>query len=446
MDIIDYNFNLSSDDDYELVEALRKAESKNQLNSTIVNFLRLGRTVSLAVNFSTTRESMQVLYGPLDSRINDITTLVNRLLNGTASSSTKGTIGEKILISHLSAAFSGTKGDLFRAKATEKHSGDIEATMMIERSPGIVEPVLAIIEAKFYDNPVPSSEVQKFWEDLSENTHNFGLFVSLNSPISNQQNCIHIESRGGKIGIFVYSENQDQMRHIVAYAMMRQLARQSISGQEITSEYSEVFINLINQLSIDIEVFKDSLSILGEIERSATKILADTSNQVTNIMASSGRIRGSIQQGVARMEDDIRRASGELSIDKEDLPKLEWNHDVWVPILENFPDKMAWILNLLRQTIILMNDLTTMSIPENADRPTIIFSKNGLDLVSMIALSNRLQICIQYEGESPEGFPKTKGGQIILTIDQKKSAVNDINWPSLNDLLLSVVNGKEEEQ
>ena len=227
--------------------------------------------------------------------------------------------------------------------------------------------------------------------------------------------------------------------------MMREFVRLNGSGQEITSAYSEVIVNLINQLSIDIEVFKESLGMLGEIERSATKILSDTSNQVTNIMSSTGRIRGSIQQGVARMEDDIRRASGELSIDAQELPKLEWNHDVWVPILERMPDKMAWILNLLRNTIIQMNDFTNMSILESADRPTIIFSRNGIDLVSMIALSNRLQICIQHDGESPEGFPKTKGGQIILTIDQKKSAVNDIDWPTLNDFLLSIVDGKEEE-
>ena len=441
---LEYIFNLSKDDK-ELINDLEKAETDGRLNDTIRNYLRLGQTVAIAAIFSTNVDSLQTIYAPLDSRINDITTLVNRLLNGATGSSTKGNIGEKILISHLSSAFSYTKGDQFRAKSTEGHSGDIEATMMIERSPGIIEPVLAIIEAKFYDNPVPSSEVQKFWEDLSENKHNFGLFVSLNSPISNQQNCIHIESRGGKIGIFVYSENQDQMRHIVAYGMMREFARLNGSGQEITSAYSEVIVNLINQLSIDIEVFKESLGMLGEIERSATKILSDTSNQVTNIMSSTGRIRGSIQQGVARMEDDIRRASGELSIDAQELPKLEWNHDVWVPILERMPDKMAWILNLLRNTIIQMNDFTNMSILESADRPTIIFSKNGIDLVSMIALSNRLQICIQHDGESPEGFPKTKGGQIILTIDQKKSAVNDIDWPTLNDLLLSVVDGKEEE-
>lgn len=33
----------------------------------------------------------------------------------------------------------------------------------------------------------------------------------------------------------------------------------------------------------------------------------------------------------------------------------------------------------------------------------------------------------------------------MQTFDQKKSAVNDIDWPTLNDLLLSVVEGKEEE-
>ena len=141
---LEYTFNLSKDDK-ELINDLEKAETDGRLNDTIRNYLRLGQTVAIAAIFSTNVDSLQTIYAPLDSRINDITTLVNRLLNGATGSSTKGNIGEKILISHLSSAFSYTKGDQFRAKSTEGHSGDIEATMMIERSPGIIEPVLAII-------------------------------------------------------------------------------------------------------------------------------------------------------------------------------------------------------------------------------------------------------------------------------------------------------------
>ena len=47
--------------------------------------------------------------------------------------------------------------------------------------------------------------------------------------------------------------------------------------------------------------------MVGEIERSADKILTNTAAQVAEIRGTSGRIRGAIDQGVARLEQDIRR-------------------------------------------------------------------------------------------------------------------------------------------
>lgn len=432
-----YTFSLSTEDDEELIEELDRAKEGGRLNEHICNLLRLGHNVHLAATFSTNQESLKSLMTPIDERVSTLSEIVDRLVHGTFTSSTKGSIGEQIVIGHLSSAFTGTKGDQFRGKAGEGHSGDIAATMMIEKSPGVVEPVPAMIEAKLYEATMPSKEVDKFWEDLKENDYKFGLFVSLNLPIPKQQECIRIESRGGKYGILVYNEHQDQMRHLVAYAMMRELAKLVISGKEIKASQTDVFSNLMNDLNSDLEVFKGAVSMIGDIERAADKILLNTAGQVAEIRGTSGMIRGAIEQGVARLEQDISRASGELS-DKESVAKLAWNNDIWVPAMDCMPEKMGWIMTALRDSIIKINESAPMSI-EDSDKPTIVFRKGDEELVSLVALSNKMQINIKYDGEIPEKIPgEVKKGMLIINVNQKKEAIKDVDWPLLGELMYSV--------
>jgi hypothetical protein len=439
-DTTEYTFSLSAEDDEELIEELDRAKEGGRLNEHICNLLRLGHNVHLAATFSTNQDSLQSLMSPIDDRVAQLSQIVERLIHGTIGSSTKGTIGEQIVIGHLSSAFTGTKGDQFRDKAGEGHSGDIAATMMIEKSPGVVEPVPAMIEAKLYEKQMDSKEVDKFWEDLKENDYKFGLFISLNRPIPKQQQCIRIESRGGKYGILVYNEHQDQMRHLVAYAMMRELAKLVISGKEINSSQTDVFSNLINDLSSDLEVFKGAVSMIGEIERAADKILLNTAGQVAEIRGTSGRIRGAIEQGVARLEQDISRASGELN-DEESVAKLAWNNDIWVPAMECMPEKMGWIMTALRESIVNLNDSAPMSIEDDAEKPTIVFTKDDENLVSIVAMSKEIQISIKYDGEIPDGVPgDIKKGMLILKINQKKDAIKDVNWPALGELMISAAN------
>ena len=439
-DTTEYTFSLSAEDDEELIEELDRAKEGGRLNEHICNLLRLGHNVHLAATFSTNQDSLQSLMSPIDDRVDKLSQIVERLIHGTIGSSTKGTIGEQIVIGHLSSAFTGTKGDRFRDKAGQGHSGDIAATMMIEKSPGVVEPVPAMIEAKLYEKQMDSKEVDKFWEDLKENDYKFGLFISLNIPIPKQQQCIRIESRGGKYGILVYNEHQDQMRHLVAYAMMRELAKLVISGKEINSSQTDVFSNLINDLSSDLEVFKGAVSMIGDIERAADKILLNTAGQVAEIRGTSGRIRGAIEQGVARLEQDISRASGELN-DEESVAKLAWNNDIWVPAMEYMPEKMGWIMTALRESIVNLNDSASMSIEDDAEKPTIVFTKDDENLVSIVALSKEIQISIKYDGEIPDGVPgDIKKGMLILKINQKKEAIKDINWPALGELMISAAN------
>ncbi len=439
-DLKEYTFSLSVKDNEELIDELDRAELGGRLNEHICNLLRLGHNVHLAATFSTNQESLQSLMSPIDERVSTLNGIVDRLIHGTFTSSTKGSIGEQIVIGHLSSAFTGTKGDQFRGKGEEGHSGDIDATMMIEKSPGVLEPVPAMIEAKLYEKQMASKEVDKFWDDLKENDYRFGLFISLNRSIPNQQDCIQIESRGGKYGILVYNENQDQMRHLVAYAMMRELAKLVLSGKEIRASQSDVFSTLMNDLSTDLEVFNGAISMLGDIERAAIKIISSTSEQVATITGTSGRIRGAIEQGVARLERDISRASVELG-DEESVAKLAWNSDVWIPSLECMPEKMGWIMTALRDSIIKLNDLAPMSIDDSAEKPTIVFIKGDEKLVSIVALSKEMQISIKYDGEIPEKIPGDfKKGMLIMNLNQKKEAIHDVDWPLLGELMLSAAN------
>lgn len=439
-DLDEYTFTLSAEEDEELIDELDRAEQGGRLNEHIRNLLRLGHNVHLAATFSTNQESLQSLMSPIDDRVSKLSDIVDRLIHGTFTSSTKGSIGEQIVIGHLSSAFTGTKGDQFKGKGDEGHSGDIAATMMIEKSPGVVEPVPAMIEAKLYEGTMPSKEVEKFWDDLKENDYKFGLFISLNLPIPKQQECIRIESRGGKYGILVYNEHQEQMRHLVAYAMMREMAKLVLSGKKIKASQTDVFSNLINDLSADLEVFSEAVTSLGDIERAATDILTSTSKHVSAIMGTSGKIRSTIEQGIARLEQDIHRASGELN-GEENAGKLAWNNDVWLPALKCMPDKMSWIMTALRESIINLNESAPMSIEDDADRPTIVFTKDDENLVSMVAMSTQMQINIKYDGEIPKGVPgEIKKGMLILKINQKKDAIKDVNWPALGELMISAAN------
>ena len=437
-DTAEYTFSLSAENDEALIEELERAEQGGRLNEQIQNYLRLGHSVHLAATFQTSQESLRSLMSPLDQRIDTLTDTVNTLLKGAQGSSTKGEIGEQIVIGHLSSAYTGTKGDQFRSKGDEGHSMDIEATMMIETSSGVTEPIPALIEAKLYETTVGQQEVDKFWKDLEGNHHKFGLFVSLNNSIANQPQCITLEVRNGKYGILVYNESQNQMRHLVAYAMMREIARLTLMGKQIKTGENDVLTTLVNDLSVDLKVFSDTTSLLGKIEQSASSILVATAKNIATIHSSTGSLRTAIEQGIARMDANIKRASGELSVDG--LKQLAWNNDIWVPTVGKMPDRFLHIFTAMRETMLAIHELAPMSIDPETEKPTIIFKKGDDITITMEAQSNKLQITFEYDGEIPEKIPGSiKKGKAVIDIPQKADAIGNINWPVLGELMMSAV-------
>jgi hypothetical protein len=50
-----------------------------------------------------------------------------------------------------------------------------------------------------------------------------------------------------------------------------------------------------------------------------------------------------------------------------------------------------------------------------------------------------MQISIKYDGEIPEKIPgELKKGMLIINVNQKKEAINDVDWPLLGELMHSV--------
>ena len=107
-DLDEYTFSLSAENDEELIDELDRAKEGGRLNEHICNLLRLGHNVHLAATFSTNQDSLKSLMSPIDDRVSTLSGIVDRLIHGTIGSSTKGTIGEQIVIGHLSSAFTGT--------------------------------------------------------------------------------------------------------------------------------------------------------------------------------------------------------------------------------------------------------------------------------------------------------------------------------------------------
>jgi len=440
-----FSFNLNPEEDDKLLESLESADAKGTLNQHIMNLLRLGHIVQLTGSFQTSKDSLDSLMGdmlgPLDSRIGGLEHLVQNLQGSFIGSSAKGGIGEQIVIGHLSTAFTGTKGDQFISKGHEGHSGDIEAQMAIETSPGVIEAVPVMIEAKLYESTVKSKEVDKFWDDLAENKYRFGLFVSLNQRVEKQNQCISIEMREGNYGIIVYNENHEQLRHLVAYAMMRELIKLVLSGKVIRAANTEVLSQLISNLASDLSMFKDSLSTLGEIERAALDILTSTAKHISVINKASGRMRIQIEEGINRMEFDIQRASSDMN--QKMQQQLGWNRDVWTPAVNHFSDKQIHLLTALRPWVLQISNAADISF-ETSNNPIIEFRNKSDNQLFMELESQSSKIQIRLHGEnldvSDNISARIKNGQVIIDLQQSEKTIGDVNWPILGELILSAAN------
>jgi len=441
-----FEFILDPETDQELIEVFEAAEEKGRLDEQILNYLRLGHSVHLAATFQTSQESLQTLMGPLDQRIGSLETLIDGFRGAFIGSATTGSIGEVVVRDHLRAGFQ-SKGDKFEIISKLGHTGDISASMAIEQSPGKVSAVPAMVEAKFYQDTVGQGEVDKFWDDLKENKFEFGMFVSLNMPISNQAQCIHVEVRDGCYGVLVYNEGQDQLRHLVAWAMLREIARLALSGKHVSPAVNESMQGLVENLDVHLKVMRNALSTIGNIERASVKILTNTGKQVAEIQNSSGSLRKQIDLGIGAMEREIQRVSNEIEGGQQRA--LDWYYDDFMPLMGALNERDHGALNSLRPELQSVSEMFDVTIESDNSKATLTRKDGGASKsVVLHSMSNLLRISITSEELDEEDVKKAggKADATPLNIDIKRSKKDfgNYNFAAIGRLIASVFAAEEE--
>lgn len=139
----------------------------------------------------------------------------SRLIN----SKNKGTLGEDVILSSLTHAFSEDKVEV---SAHIAHSGDYQITTKDGHR--------ILIDVKLYSNPVPTKEIDKLKRDVKESGCECGVLLSLNSHISSKK---RIETEPFGKGHIVYMGNAGLDGHgaimcvLLANALMKSNKTQS---------------------------------------------------------------------------------------------------------------------------------------------------------------------------------------------------------------------------
>lgn len=101
--------------------------------------------------------------------------VMNKLVSNSSRAGALGDIGEKFVEEVITKNFKNIVCDNISHK---NHSGDI--LLQVKDSGGDYN---IMVECKKYSKPVPQKEVDKFYRDLLDNDHKFGIMISLDSKI-----------------------------------------------------------------------------------------------------------------------------------------------------------------------------------------------------------------------------------------------------------------------
>jgi len=113
-----------------------------------------------------------------------------------------------------------------------------------------------LVEVKNYTNSVPKKEIEKFKRDLGETEMSAGIFISLNSPISNMKSNFKLTSHtinGCEIPV-IYLSSNDETTIILSINTL--LAMSKKANSETSKKYDDVIIK---------ERIKKIETVMGEL-------------------------------------------------------------------------------------------------------------------------------------------------------------------------------------
>lgn len=170
---------------------------------------------------------------------------VSDVLNKFSNSKTKGIIGENLVAHAISESF---PGDRLEVTANTPDSGDFHLH--------IQEGGKILIDAKLYNHPVPSKEIDKLKKDMMNCNIHYAILISMNSSISTKRK-LDIEQTDKGYIVFMGHSGADYNSISLCIHLMKQLIRiptQSPRFQfdKITQyiyDNSELIINKITNMN-----------------------------------------------------------------------------------------------------------------------------------------------------------------------------------------------------
>ena len=297
----------------EIVKGLPEGD-RNQI---IEKYIIVGDTVVKYASIVTSEASLQRFFEPVTNNLQTLSqnlgTTVNQLegkipetlkaslqgiatrLEGTANSLQTQRDNYASMLSEIFPTLAKTKRgaissdiifdelqDTFREDTFEDVSSVARFTDIIGTPSFASEPIL--IENKDRTDPVPSSEVEKFWRDIEARNATIGCFFSLRSPIRTITSDFAIVPKGSSLGIFVVNEAFNHQGHIFGYIVARKMLEMLGQRPVIEAGRYELIVKILNNRlqelqnkrddfeSIENEIWKAKEDVAKTLERIATKV------------------------------------------------------------------------------------------------------------------------------------------------------------------------------
>lgn len=161
---------------------------------------------------------------------------INQILVKFSNPTVKGNIGESIVKDALGSLEEITIHDV----SGEPHSCDISVY------DSILDGTI-FVEVKFYENAVPTSQIEKFKRDLEEKKPSLGIFMSLKSGICGYKTAQFIDGTPPMVIIPYIIEDQNAIRSL--YIISRNIAMRKVVPVQESTPQNAVNTDVLQELN-----------------------------------------------------------------------------------------------------------------------------------------------------------------------------------------------------
>ena len=306
---------------------------------------------NLNENIDKHNENNRIQYQHLSEVINKLTGDIN-------TSSIKGKIGENFIENLLNSSFGD---DTVEVTASTGHEADIHLHS--------TEYPTILIESKLYKNAVNSKEVEKFYNDLNNTSIDYGIFVSLTSPIMCHRRLEYKELNGKHI-IFIPNSGFDSLNIIYGVLFLRHIYSMNLKNNKISSELIDEKCSIIYNSLDNLDVIFENIS---KIKNDTIKSKGIIENQINNLISTVLESEIMIKNLINKMKKNISKSLSELNDNYEIIDSNSLD-----TIINEFIESDNKIFSIVGQTFLFLKDSKYDICKDIENENKYLITKDGI--------------------------------------------------------------------